>query len=104
VSDEVDIFSHFVDILLVDYLDVGIGTHVVPNIEIQNLVSQLVSKWRTAFTQGCQMVYFRTKNPNLCILEGPRMENAGLFFGHLVYFWAIWYIFWPFGIIFVYLV
>jgi hypothetical protein len=25
------------------------------------------------------------------------MENAGLFYGHLEYFTAIWYIFWPFG-------
>jgi hypothetical protein len=25
------------------------------------------------------------------------MENAGVFYGHLVYFTAIWYILWPFG-------
>jgi hypothetical protein len=25
------------------------------------------------------------------------MENAGIFYGHLEYFTAIWYILWPFG-------
>jgi hypothetical protein len=25
------------------------------------------------------------------------MENAGIFYGHLVYFTAIWYILWPCG-------
>jgi hypothetical protein len=27
------------------------------------------------------------------------MEDVGIFFGHLVYFTAIWYIVWPFGIL-----
>jgi hypothetical protein len=31
------------------------------------------------------------------ILDGLRMENAGIFYGHLVYFTAIWYILWPCG-------
>jgi hypothetical protein len=49
-------------------------------------------------TQGCQMVCFQNKNPNFGkILEGLRMENAGLFYGHLEYFAVIWYILWPFG-------
>jgi hypothetical protein len=26
------------------------------------------------------------------------MEDVGIFFGHLVYFVAIWYILWPIGI------
>jgi hypothetical protein len=26
------------------------------------------------------------------------MEGVGIFYGHLVYFTAIWYILWPFGI------
>jgi hypothetical protein len=26
------------------------------------------------------------------------MEDAGIFYGHLVYFVAIWYILWPLGI------
>jgi hypothetical protein len=48
--------------------------------------------------QGCQMVCFQTKNPNLGkFLEGLRMENADVFDGHLEYFTVIWYILWPFG-------
>jgi hypothetical protein len=44
------------------------------------------------------MVCFQTKNPNLeKFLEGLRMENAGIFYGHLEYFTVIWYILWPFG-------
>jgi hypothetical protein len=27
------------------------------------------------------------------------MENVGIFYGHLVYFTAIWYILWTFGIL-----
>jgi hypothetical protein len=30
--------------------------------------------------------------------EGLAMEDVGIFYGHLVYFMAIWYILWPFGI------
>jgi hypothetical protein len=33
-----------------------------------------------------------------CISEGLGMENVGIFFGHLEYFTAIWYILWQFGI------
>jgi hypothetical protein len=32
------------------------------------------------------------------ILEGLAMEDVGVFYVHLVYFMAIWYILWPFGI------
>jgi hypothetical protein len=40
------------------------------------------------------MVCFQTKNPNLGkFLEGLRMENAGICYGHLEYFTVIWYIF-----------
>jgi hypothetical protein len=31
------------------------------------------------------------------ILEGLRMENAGIFYRNLEYFAVIWYIWWPFG-------
>jgi hypothetical protein len=31
------------------------------------------------------------------ILEGLGMKKDGIFFGHLKYITAIWYIFWPFG-------
>jgi hypothetical protein len=44
------------------------------------------------------MGYFQTKNPNLGkFLEGLAMEDYGIFYGHLVYFTAIWYILWPLG-------
>jgi hypothetical protein len=32
------------------------------------------------------------------------MEDVGIFYGHLVYFTAIWYISWPFGVFYFYLV
>jgi hypothetical protein len=32
------------------------------------------------------------------ILEGLAMENLGIFYDHLVYLTAIWYILWSFGI------
>jgi hypothetical protein len=38
------------------------------------------------------------------ILEGLGMEGVGKFYGHLVYFMAIWYILWPFGIFYGHLV
>jgi hypothetical protein len=40
--------------------------------------------------QGCQMVYFQTKNPNLGIFGGFGMGNVGIFSGHLDYFKAKW--------------
>jgi hypothetical protein len=45
--------------------------------------------------QGCQMVYIKTKNPNLGIhiLEGLGIENFGIFYGRLVQLW-------PFGIVY----
>jgi hypothetical protein len=40
--------------------------------------------------QGCQMVYFQTKNPTFGkFLEGFAMEDVGIFYGHLFYFTAI---------------
>jgi hypothetical protein len=41
--------------------------------------------------QGCQMVCFQTKNPN--ILEDLGMENAVIYSGHLEYFTTTGYIF-----------
>jgi hypothetical protein len=41
--------------------------------------------------QGCQMVYFHTKNPNVGVW------SIGIFYGYLVYFMAIKYILWSFG-------
>jgi hypothetical protein len=50
--------------------------------------------------QGCQMVYFQTKNPNLGIFwRDLNIEDVGLFYGplglfycNLVYILAFWYI------------
>jgi hypothetical protein len=47
--------------------------------------------------QGCQMVYFQTKNHNLGkFWRAMEMENIGIFCGRLEYITAIWYILWPF--------
>jgi hypothetical protein len=54
----------------------------------------------TTMKQGCQMVYFRTKNHNLGkFWRGLAMEDCGIVYGHLVYltviflcFVAFWYI------------
>jgi hypothetical protein len=52
----------------------------------------------TGLEQGCQMVCFQTKKSQFgLILEGFRMEIAGIFYGHLEYYMAICDIFWPFG-------
>jgi hypothetical protein len=42
--------------------------------------------------QGCQIVYFQTKNPNLSIFWMVLQWKI------LVYIMAIWYILWQFGI------
>jgi hypothetical protein len=51
------------------------------------------------YDQGCQTVYFQTKNLNLSsILEGLRMEYVCIVYGHLEYTTAIFcHIFWSFG-------
>jgi hypothetical protein len=42
-------------------------------------------------TQGCQMGDFQTKNPTLDnVLECLSMKDVGKFYGHLLYFVAIW--------------
>jgi hypothetical protein len=60
--------------------------------------------WRHIFAtsissnQGCQIVYFQTKKPNMDkFWRVLRMEKVGIFFGHLVHFMAIRYLFWPFS-------
>jgi hypothetical protein len=37
-------------------------------------------------------------------LEGLAIEDVRIFYGHLVYFTAIWSVLWPFGILYGYLV
>jgi hypothetical protein len=63
--------------------------------------------WRPMSNQGCQMVYFQTKNPHLGkfwrAFKWKKLEYSmtiwnilrpfGIFYGHLVYFVSIWYIF-----------
>jgi hypothetical protein len=44
--------------------------------------------------EGCQMVYFETKNPNSGkFLRALKWKRFGIFYGHLKYITAIWYIF-----------
>jgi hypothetical protein len=43
-------------------------------------------------------VVFIPKIPIWYTLEGLGMENIGIFYGHLVYFTAMWYSLRPFGI------
>jgi hypothetical protein len=54
--------------------------------------------------QGCQMVYFQTKNPNLGKFWRALDWKLLLFYGHLEQFTVIWDIFWPFGTFCVHLV
>jgi hypothetical protein len=58
-----------------------------------------IAQKRNRRTQGCQMVYFKTKIPYLGKFwkASHRMENVGIFHGHLEYFTAIRYILWSFG-------
>jgi hypothetical protein len=45
------------------------------------------------FDQGCQMVYFRTKNTNLGIFWSDWKRK----YWYFLYFTVIWYILWPLG-------
>jgi hypothetical protein len=40
--------------------------------------------------QGCQMICFQTKNPNLGKFWRDWMENVDIFYDHLEYFMEIW--------------
>jgi hypothetical protein len=55
--------------------------------------------------QGCQMVYFRTKDPNLgkC-LRALKLETVDISYGHFEYFTDIWDILCPFCTVCVHLV
>jgi hypothetical protein len=52
-------------------------------------------------TQGCQLVYFHTKNPNLGIFWRALEWNllVYVFYDHWEYFASIWNILWPFGVV-----
>jgi hypothetical protein len=72
------------------------------------------STQRSLVSQGCQMVCFQIKNPNLGkfwrVLQWkilayfmtiwPSLRSLKIFYGHLVYFVVIWYIFPHFGILY----
>jgi hypothetical protein len=47
--------------------------------------------------QGCQIVCFQTKYPNLGKFWRALEWKMLVFYGHLEYFTVIWYILWPFG-------
>jgi hypothetical protein len=54
---------------------------------------------KTVCALGCQMVCFQTKNPKLGkFWRVLRWWIVGLFYGHLVYFIAIWHIYRLLGI------
>jgi hypothetical protein len=48
-------------------------------------------------SQVVRWYIFKQKAQFGLFLEGLRIENVGIIYGHLVYFTAIWYILWPFG-------
>jgi hypothetical protein len=52
------------------------------------------------------MVYFQTQNSNLgkFWMALHRTKNVGIFYAHLEYIMAIWYILWSFGIFYGHLV
>jgi hypothetical protein len=52
--------------------------------------------------QGCQIVYFETKNGTLGNLGGLTMEDVFIIYGHLVYFTAISYILWIFANLYIF--
>jgi hypothetical protein len=53
----------------------------------KELTNELI--WKS--DQGCQMVHFHTKNPNVSIFyHGLGMENVGVSFGHLETIPVIW--------------
>jgi hypothetical protein len=53
--------------------------------------------------QGCQ-TKLKTKNPFWVNFGGSCIGRCWYVHGHLVYFMAIWYSLWPFGIFYGYLV
>jgi hypothetical protein len=76
-----------------DYFEMGIMFGIIATkIQLNNLMLHTLK-------QGCQMVYFQNKSPNLVkfwrALEWKRL--AYVFFGQLEYLSDIWYILWLFG-------
>jgi hypothetical protein len=75
---------------------------------------KMMKRLKARSDQGCQMVYFQTKNTNLgkfwrvlklkmlvyFIHIGSIFRPFGIFYSHLVYFPSFWYIFNPFGMLY----
>jgi hypothetical protein len=70
------------------------------------IVDNIIQPISLCIVQGCQMVYFKTKNPNLGIFWRAleyfvaiwnTLQPFGMFHGHLVYFVVSWKIFPNFG-------
>jgi hypothetical protein len=83
------------------------GSILIPRLAAK--CSQCKQFWHASDTQhnqGCQMVYFQTKNPSLGkfwrVLQWQIL--VGIPYGHLVYFTAIYCILWPFGTSYGYLI
>jgi hypothetical protein len=62
-----------------------------PLVVVDSIISIRIARWHA----------FKPKIPNRENFVGP---HSGRFYGHLVYFTAICYILWPFGIFYGYLV
>jgi hypothetical protein len=63
---------------------------------IKSCILTRVARWH---------IFFKPKNLSLGkFWRVLKVEDVGIFYWHLVYFTAIWYILWPFGIFYCYLV
>jgi hypothetical protein len=77
-------------------------THVISATSFSHFLQHRPFNFLTSFfqfwpclSQGCQMVYFHTKNIIFTYLEGLGVENFGIFF----MYWVIWYVLCQFGIL-----
>jgi hypothetical protein len=64
----------------------------------KNALGYILGALKNHMVQGCQMIYFQTKNPIGANFVGFRFENVDIFYGHLEYFTDIWNILRTFGI------
>jgi hypothetical protein len=56
--------------------------------------------WAIVFTRVAIWYFFQTENTILGkILEGLVIKDVGIFYGHLVHFVVIWYVFSRFGML-----
>jgi hypothetical protein len=68
-------------------------------VDVDTPITPRLSSSERSHDQGCQMVYFLTKRPNLGkfwrALEWKRFVY--IFYDHLECITAVWYILWPYG-------